>query len=168
MSIGKNLKILDQTKDNLKEQNERAPSQRYFLEEAEKLRKENRLEDAMNILKEGLKNFPQYLPLKVSLGKLYLETKNWEKSIEIFNEVIQRDKENTIAIRSLAVAYEEKGDFLEAIKKYKFLRVFFPQDEGLQNKIKELELILNPPITKKELKIQKFKKFLNKINKRNL
>jgi tetratricopeptide (TPR) repeat protein len=156
---------LSKITENTKEQLEKAPSPRLYLEIFEKLKKENSKE-AINVLNEGIKKFPRYVPLLISLGKQYFEMKDWDNAIKIFNEVLKIDKENTIAIKFLANSYEEKKEYVEAIKKYKFLRVFFPQDEELQKKIEELDVLANPPLSSKEKKILKYKKILSKL--RNL
>lgn len=159
---------MNQIKENLKEQIKKAPSPRLYLELSEALRKDNEIEEAIKILKEGMNKYQRYIPLFINLGKIYFENKDWENAINVFNEVIKIDRENTISIKCLAIAYEEKKDYVEAIKKYKFLRVFLPQDEELKRKIDELEILANPPLSPKEKKILKFKKILGKINKRLL
>lgn len=156
---------MNQIIDSIKDQTKKVSSPRIYLELLEKLRKENNIKEAVNLLNEGIEKFPKYIPLLVSLGKLYFELKEWDNAIKTFYEVLKIDKENTIAIKFLANSFEEKKDYVEAIKKYKFLRVFFPQDEELQKKIEELEILANPPLTPREKKIQKLKKFLIKINK---
>lgn len=157
---------MNQIIETLKEQIKKAPSPRIYLELSEKLKKEDNLEEALNVLNEGIQKFSRYVPLLISLGKLYIEKKDWDNAIKIFSDVLKIDRENTISIRSLAISYEEKKDFVEAIKKYKFLRIFLPQDEELQKKIDELEILANPPLSPKEKKIMRFKKILNRINKR--
>lgn len=159
---------MNQIIGSLKEQIKKAPSPRLYLELSELLKKENEIEEAIEVLKEGIKKYQRYIPLFVNLGKIYFENKDWENAINVFNEVIKIDRENTISIKCLAIAYEEKKDYVEAIKKYKFLRVFLPQDEELKKKIEELEILANPPLPPKEKKILKFKKILGKINKGTL
>lgn len=159
-------KKLNQTLESLKEQLKKAPSPRLYLEIFDKLKKEENLLEGINVLKEGIEKFPRYVPLLVALGRAYFEIKDFGNAINIFSSVLEIDRENTIAIRSLAMCYEEKRDYVEAIKKYKFLRVFFPQDEELQKKIDDMEILANPPLTPKEKKLLKFKKILDKINKR--
>ncbi len=159
---------MNQIPDSLKDQEKKVSSPRFYLELMEKLKKENNIKEAINLLNEGIEKFPKYIPLLVSLGKLYFEMKEWDKAIKTFYEVLKIDKENTIAIKFLANSFEEKKDYVEAIKKYKFLRVFFPQDEELQKKIEELEILANPPLSSREKKILKLRKILNKINKRQI
>lgn len=159
---------MNQIIESLKEQIKNAPSPRLYLELSEKLKKENLFEDAISSLSQGIQKFPKYVPLLISLGKLYFEKKDLDNAIKVFSDVLKIDKENTIAIKSLAMSYEEKKNYVEAIKKYKFLKVFFAQDEELQKKIDELEVLANPPLSPKEKKILKFKKILSKINEGQL
>lgn len=141
-------------------------SPHFVLETAEKLKKEGKYKEAASLLEEALKKFKNYIPIMVSLAKSYIKINKKEDAIRLFNEVLRIDKENIVAIKELAYLYEEKGDYLEAIKKYKFLRVFFSKDEELKRKIEELEILANPPLSPKEKKILKFKKILSKIEKR--
>ncbi|MEJ5166004.1 MAG: tetratricopeptide repeat protein [Thermoanaerobaculia bacterium] len=159
---------LNHTLESLKEQLKKAPAPRIYLEISDRLNKEGKGLEALETLKEGIEKFPRNVPLLVTLGKIYFERKELDKCIEIFSQVLKLDRENTIAIKYLAMAYEEKKDYVEAIKKYKFLRVFFPQDEQLQKKIEDMEILANPPLSLKEKKLLKLNKFLDKIKKRKI
>lgn len=159
---------MNQTLESLKEQLKKAPTPRIYLEICDRLSKEGKDLETLETLKEGLEKFPRNVPLLVTLGKFYFEKKDFDSCIEIFSQVLKLDRENTIAIKFIAMAYEEKKDYVEAIKKYKFLRVFFPQDEELQKKIEDMEILANPPLTSKEKKLLKLNKILDKIKKRKI
>lgn len=159
---------LSQTLEALKEQLKKAQTPRIYLEVADRLNKEGNALEALITLKEGIEKFPRNVPLLVTLGKIYFERKEFDNCIEVFSQVLKLDRENTIAIKFLAMAYEGKKDYVEAIKKYKFLRVFFPQDEELQKKIDDMEILANPPLTSKEKKLLKLNKILDKIKKRKI
>lgn len=76
---------------------------------------------------------------------------------------MEEDPENIIAIRVLAQSWEAMGEKVEAIKKFKLLRIFLPGDEDLLVKIGALELELNPPATPKERKLKRLEAFSAKM-----
>ncbi len=147
----------------LREQLKKAPSPRLYFQLAEDLRAAGNIEESVAVLKEGVARFPRYLSTRISLGKALLMVQNNREAVEVMKGVLEEDPENVIAIRTLAQAYEGQGEKVEAIKKFKLLRIFTPDDEDLLAKINALEQELNPPATPKERKIRRLEAFLRKM-----
>ena len=147
----------------LREQIKKAPSPRLYFQLAEDLRAAGNVQESIDVLKEGVARFPRYLSARISLGRALLSVRNHREAAEIMKAVLEEDPENVIAIRALAQAYEAMGQKVEAIKKYKLLRIFTPDDEELQGKIESLDQDLNPPATLKERKIKRLEAFLHKM-----
>lgn len=59
---------------------------------------------------------PDNVPALLLLGRLAIQSGQWEKAIERFDHVLQKDPQNTEAIYFLAEAYKGKGDRSKAVQ----------------------------------------------------
>ncbi len=82
-------------------------------------------------------------------GNIFLTTKKLDEAIEIFRFIMEQYPEESMKENvpiSLAVTYEEKGDFKEAIQVLEKIRKIHPSPEFLELRIKRLrERVLNQP-----------------------
>jgi predicted Zn-dependent protease len=143
----------------------RAPSPRLYSQLAEELRLADRTGESIAVLREGAERFPRYLSARVALGRALLGSGSHAECAETMRGVLAEDPENVVAIRTLAQAYEALGDKVEAIKKYKLLRIFVPDDEDLQARIAVIDLELNPPITPRERLLGRLRGLLGKMER---
>lgn len=151
------------TIESLQEQLKRSPSPRLYSQLAEELKAANRAEESISVLREGAARFPRYLSARVSLGRALFGAGAFAECAEVMKGIMAEDPENVVAIRTLAQAYEAQGDKLEAIKKYKLLRIFVPDDEDLQARITALDLELNPPAGPKDRVLARLRALLGKM-----
>jgi len=79
----------------------KGPAEKLFVVQAEELRVQNRLEEAIAVLREGVKKNPDYLPGRLLLGRCY-----WEKEMP---------EEAKIELEGVAAILEE------CLPVYKFL-----------------------------------------------
>src|SRR4029079_14266615 len=84
--------------------------------------KVGRLKDALSALQKGLLAHPGYVAAQVALGRVYVEAKKTTDAVATFTKVLQDDPGNLVAARSLADIYYDRGDNLEALKKFKLYR----------------------------------------------
>lgn len=64
---------------------------------------------AINILREVLDQQPNYLPAIISMGKLSMQSGQYDKAVERFKEVLRIDKDNMDGKIGLAYSYIETG-----------------------------------------------------------
>ena len=69
---------------------------------------------AINILREVLDKQPNYLPAILSMGKLSMQSGQFDKAAERFKEVLRLDKTNVDGKIGLAYSYIELGNAVEA------------------------------------------------------
>jgi Tfp pilus assembly protein PilF len=123
------------------------PKSRLFYQLAEELRKSGSLDEAEQILRNGLNVYPTYLAAWVSLGRVLRDRKDDGAAVEALSRAMQLDPGNVVAARLLADAYLNLGDNVEAIKKYKLVHALMPGDEELKATIEQLDReISGPPI----------------------
>ena len=126
------------------------PKSRLFYQLAEELRKGGALDEAEQILRNGLAVYPTYLAAWVSLGRVLRDRKDEAGAVEALSRAMQLDPGNVVAARLLADAYRNLGDHVEAIKKYKLVLALMPGDEEVKATIEQLDRDINGPAPQPE------------------
>jgi tetratricopeptide (TPR) repeat protein len=120
--------------ERLKEQVEKDPESKLFIPLAEEYRKAEMLEEAIQVLKDGIERQPQYMSARVSLGKIYLDLGLLDDAKAEFEKVVQTIPENLFAHRKLAEIHRILGDRGKATEEYRTVLQLNPMDEwALQN-----------------------------------
>jgi tetratricopeptide (TPR) repeat protein len=83
------------------------PRERTFLKLHETLYLQERKEEAIAVLTEGISIFPASLLLYAALGEAYLEYGEIEKAQEIFHVALSLEPENKEILRTLAINFPE-------------------------------------------------------------
>ncbi|MBI2212771.1 MAG: tetratricopeptide repeat protein [Acidobacteria bacterium] len=120
------------------------PKSRHFYPLAEELRKIHQLEQAEEILREGLQGHPAYLSAWISLGRVLRERGRDHEAVEVLKRALALDAGNVVAAKLLAQAYLGVGDKVEAIKKFKLVYALMPADSEVESEIERLDRELNP------------------------
>jgi len=115
------------------------PSSKLFVPLAEEYRKSGMLDEAIQVLSDGLKANPNYMTARVSLGKMLLEKGNINEALDEFERVVQAIPDNLFAHKKLAEIYQSTGDRENLLKEYKIILSLSPKDEEVKNAIDELE-----------------------------
>ena len=68
--------------------------------------KNNELEKGISILKEGIKNFPNFVPLRFNLGVMYRNLGLLELSIKTHIEILLKDQFNSNSFYELSTMYD--------------------------------------------------------------
>jgi len=102
--------------DKLKARYEENPEGRYFAPLADAYRKSGRLDEAIELVKDGLTRHPDYLSAHIVLGRCYLDKKDDPAAKATLEGVLALDAENIIALKSLAEIAERMADNLGARK----------------------------------------------------
>ena len=125
--------------EELKSRLQADPKSRLFFPYAEELRKLKRLDEAEKTLRDGLAVHTSYLSAWISLGRVLRALGINSEAIEVLEKALALDPGNVVAARLLAEAYEETGDVVSAVKKYKLVAALLPGDDEVNEKIENLE-----------------------------
>src|SRR4029077_13766330 len=115
------------------------PKSRLFFPLAEELRRNGKLAEAEQVLRNGLHVHTSYLSAWVSLGRVLREQHKNAEAVDALTTALQVDPGNVVAARLLADSYLDLGEKIEAIKKYKLVHALMPSDEELEAKIAQLD-----------------------------
>jgi len=110
---------------------------RNFIPIAEEYIRTGLLDEAIDLLKEGVKTYPDYLSARVSLGKAYIEKGMINEAMQEFEHVVSVSPDNLLAHRKLAFLYKDTGRVDSAIKSCEAVLVFSSRDREI------LELLRN-------------------------
>lgn len=81
---------------------------------AEALHQQGNLEDALAVLAEGIRIFPEHAPFLHSAGQLHWERGRYDPAVVAFQHAIELDPANSSSYSSLASMYSEMGLLKEA------------------------------------------------------
>lgn len=130
--------------DDLRARLKADPKSRHFYPLAEELRKIHQLDEAEQILRDGLQTHASYLSAWICLGRVLRDRSRDHEAVEVLKRALVLDPGNVVAAKLLAQAYLGVGDKVEAIKKYKLVFALMPSDEDVEAAIELLERELNP------------------------
>ena len=115
------------------------PVSTLFFPLAEEYRKCDMLDEAIILLTDGLKNHPNFLSARVSLGKIYLQ-KGLAKEAKLeFEKVIKSAPDNLLAQKKLTLIYRDEGDQEKTLESCRRLLLLNPNDEEIKKLRSELE-----------------------------
>ena len=100
--------------EKLKARFDENPEGRYFAPLADAYRKTGRLDEAIELIQQGLSRHPDYLSAHIVLGRCHLGKKDDPAAKQTFEGVLALDSENIIALKSLAEIGERTGDTIAA------------------------------------------------------
>jgi Flp pilus assembly protein TadD len=115
------------------------PSSRIFFKLGEYLRREGELDEAIEVLRTGLKEHDRYVAAWVSLGRAQLDNGDAEGAQISLEQSLQLDPENAVAARAMGEAAIVNGDWVTAVKALKRARGLSPQDDALDERITFVE-----------------------------
>jgi tetratricopeptide (TPR) repeat protein len=125
--------------EKLREKVEKDPSSTLFVPLADEYRKAGQMDEAINVLKEGIERQPGYMSARVALGKIYLEKDMTSEAKEEFEKVVVEIPDNLFAQKKLAEIYMDLGEKGKAITQYKMVLELNPLDEEAQAVLGRLE-----------------------------
>lgn len=113
----------------LRERLNKDPDSKLFLSLAEELRKREMADEAISLLREGLKRHPDFIAARVALGRLYLSHTRLQEAKAEFLDALGKSPESCAARRGLARACEKLGDKRAALQEYGRLFEMDPLDD---------------------------------------
>jgi len=115
------------------------PRSRVFAPLAESFRKLGMLEDAYKILKEGIRNHPNYTLGYVVLAHCYYDEEKYELTYNTLRPIINQNADNISLQKIFAQACIHLGHLEEALDTFKYLLFMNPQDKFFAEQVKRLE-----------------------------
>lgn len=129
------------------EENTQVPVETFFVIEAEALRVQNRLDEAIETCRRGLQTAPDFLPARLLLGRCYLEKEMQGEAKQELEKVAAIIEECLPVYKLLSKIYvHERKDVnkaLEAVRR----ALYFTSQEVVRKKVTPLELDLVPPVS---------------------
>jgi len=123
----------------LAERYSKEPKSRIFVQLADAYRKNNMVDEALEVLKQGLQYHPQYPLAFLILGKCYFDKRMYAQSKDALEKTIEFDPINIVALRMLAQVCETLKDEACQLRAYKGIVSVDPSDEMARGKLKTLE-----------------------------
>ncbi len=102
-------------------------------------------EEAITVLKDGLKHHPSYISAKVALGKAYHKKGLIKESLEEFKKVVAVNPDNLLAHKKLVEIHKALGNIEDAIRSCNTILLLNPKDEEIKGILKQLEGIRPAP-----------------------
>jgi len=115
------------------------PNSRVFAPLAEAYRKAGLLDQAIEIAREGLALHPHFLGGRVALSRALFDAGRFEEVSNELKVVIDQAPDNLVAQRLYAESSLMVGRLSEALRSYKMLLYFSPEDREVAKIVSELE-----------------------------
>jgi len=125
----------------LSERYSKDPKSRIFVQLADAYRKSNMVDEALEVLKQGLQHHPQYPLAHLIQGRCFFDKRLYTQAKESFDKVIKFDPQNIVALRMIAQVCETLKDEAGQIAAYKGLLAVDPSDATAQEKLNVLEAL---------------------------
>lgn len=134
---------------------EKKPRSRVFAPLAETYRKLGMIDEALKILKEGIKNHPTYTLGYIVLGNCYFDRQNFEMAYASVRPFVAQNLENITLQKLFAKTCLNLGHLEEALTTFKNLLLINPKDKYFAEQVKLLEddLLLND---QEEIKVETY------------
>ena len=119
------------------------PSSRAFIDLGNIYLKLEMFDEAIEIIKEGLKYSPENQSALVVLGRSYRKKGNYNEATNIFNRVLKKDNQNLIALLALAEMKRKQGDYEESYRYYDNILFLDPGNEEATTEIRKVKTKLD-------------------------
>ncbi len=125
----------------LSEKYNKEPQSRLFVQLADAYRKNNMIEEALDVLNKGLNYHPQYPLAYLVLGKCHFDKRAYVQARDAFEKTLALDPQNVVALRMLARTYEMLKDDKGQLNAYKNIIAIDPLDTNAKEKLSMLEAL---------------------------
>ncbi|MEW6682199.1 MAG: tetratricopeptide repeat protein [Nitrospirota bacterium] len=112
----------------LEEKLRRDPGSKLFFPLAEEYTKAGRLNEAISLLRSGIKAHPDFLGARVALGKALLTKGQVSEAKREFEQVVAANPDNLMAHKKLAAIYAKEGDKRKALASCELILAVNPTD----------------------------------------
>ena len=115
------------------------PRSKVFAPLAESFRKLGMLDDAFKILKEGIRNHPNYTLGYIVLANCYYDQEKFELTYNTLRPIVAQNADNISLQKIFAQACMHLGHLEEALDTYKYLLFMNPKEKFFAEQVKKLE-----------------------------
>ena len=115
------------------------PRSKVFAPLAEAFRKLGMLDDALKILKEGIRHHPNYTLGYIVLSHCYYDQEKYDLTYNTLRPIISQNADNISLQKIFAQACIHLGHLEEALDTYKYLLFLNPRDKFFAAEVKKLE-----------------------------
>lgn len=123
----------------LSEKYARDPKSRIFVQLADAYRKNNMIDEALEVLNQGLEHHPQYALAHLILGKCYYDRRMYAQAKASLEKTIGLDVQNIVALRMLAQICETMKDEEGQAAAYRGILAVDPLDAMARDRLAALE-----------------------------
>jgi tetratricopeptide (TPR) repeat protein len=123
----------------LNERYNKNPESKIFVQLADAYRKNDMIDEALDVLNKGLQHHPHYPLAYLIRGRCYFAKRIFAQAKESFEQVISLDPQNIIALRMLAQTCEALRDDAGQISAYKSIVAIDPLDTATKERLDRLE-----------------------------
>lgn len=117
----------------------REPGSKVFAPLAEAYRKNGQIEHALDIALKGVKIHPDFASGRVTLGRIYMAQKLWEKGLQELKQAADLNPEILLAHKLIGECHLEMHEPQKALEAFKMTLYLDPLDEKAQLMVKKLE-----------------------------
>lgn len=114
---------------DLRKKIEKDPGSRLFAQLAEELRKDGRLEEAIQVAYDGLARHPAYPSARLTLARALLDSGRAEEARPELEQIVKAAPDNILAGRLLGEALDALGETDAAIRQFERALMFSPGDK---------------------------------------
>jgi tetratricopeptide (TPR) repeat protein len=115
------------------------PRSKVFAPLAEAFRKVGMIDDALKILKEGIRHHPNYALGYIVLAHCYYDLEKYELTYNTLRPIVSQNADNISLQKIFAQACIHLGHLEEALDTYKYLLFLSPRDKFFATEVKKLE-----------------------------
>jgi len=115
------------------------PRSKVFAPLAESFRRLGMLDDAFKILREGIKNHPNYPLGYIVLAHCYYDQEKYDLTYHTLRPFVSKNADNISMQKIFAEACLKIGHHDEALETYKYLLFLNPRDKFFAEQVKKLE-----------------------------
>lgn len=126
---------------------EKNPRSAVFAPLAELYRKSGMLDEALRILKNGIRHNPNYIAGYLTLSACYFDLGQFPMSYATLRPIVENQRDNIRLQTLFARVCVELGHHEEALDAYKYLLFLNPRDKAIALKVRELEDRLERPVS---------------------
>jgi tetratricopeptide (TPR) repeat protein len=122
----------EKTLESLRARWKQDPASRVFAQLAESCRRAGKLEEAVEVCRDGLKRHPQYASAHVPVGRTLLGLKKRDEARKALEQALALSPANLVANRVLGDLYREQGKFGLALERYRMVQELNPLDRDIE------------------------------------
>ncbi len=124
---------------NLEEKVRENPANRLFAPLADAYRKKGRIEEAIEILVQGLSHHPLYISARVLLARCYEDMGEWERARNEWKSVLDLDDRNLVALKAMGEIDKLLGNLDRSLEWFRKYLDEFPDDDTVRERLAQIE-----------------------------